>query len=139
MLIARFEKRIGGWLIDKILSLGVFGGILCLEILYLNKDFSLFLEILIALALAYLFYVLVITLYLFLSNGYTLGMQIFGIRTYHPTRVRLAFKEAFLKALMTGFLGMDLVNAAYMLFAHTERSVFDRLTNTLVVDVRAEK
>jgi hypothetical protein len=31
---------------------------------------------------------------------------------------------------MTGFIAMDLINSIYMLSSHTERSVFDRLTNT---------
>jgi uncharacterized RDD family membrane protein YckC len=139
MPIARFDKRIGGWLIDKILSWGVLGGLLAVEIIYFPKDLSLFLEILIAVAASYVFYVLFVSLYLFFGNGYTLGMQIFGIRTYHATRERIRFKEAFLKALMTGFTAMDLINAIYMLSQHTERSVFDRLTSSLVVDVRAQK
>lgn len=139
MSIARFDKRIGAWLIDKILSWGVLGGLLAVEIIYFPKDLSLFLEILIAMAASYFFYVFFISSYLFLGNGYTLGMQIFGIRTRHATQERIRFKEAFLKALMTGFIAMDLVNAIYMLSEHTERSVFDRLTSFLVVDVRAEK
>jgi len=139
MLIARFDKRIGAWLIDKILSWGALGGLLAVEIIYFPKDLSLFLEILIAMAASYLFYVISVSLYLFIGNGYTLGMQIFGIRACHATQERIRFKEAFLKALMTGFIAMDLVNAIYMLSEHTERSVFDRLTSSLVVDVRAEK
>lgn len=139
MSIARFDKRIGGWLIDKLISWGVLAGILCCEILYFPKDISLYWEILIAVEAAYLFYVFFVCLYLFIGNGYTLGMQIFGIRTYHATRERIRFKEAFIKALMTGFIAMDLINAIYMLSCHTERSVFDRLTSSLVIDVRAEK
>lgn len=139
MPIARFDKRIGGWLIDKLISFGVLAGILVVEILYFPKNFSLFLEILIAIASGYVFYVVADSLLLYFSNGYTLGMAIFGIRTYHATKERIRFKEAFIKALMTGFTAMDLINAIYMLSSHTERSVFDRLTSTLIIDVRAEK
>jgi uncharacterized RDD family membrane protein YckC len=139
MPIARFDKRIGGWLIDKLLSCGVLAGVLVVEILYWPANFSLFLEILIAIASGYVFYVFFVSWFLFLANGYTLGMAIFGIRTYHATKERIRFKEAFIKALMTGFTAMDLINAIYMLSNHTERSVFDRLTGTLVIDVRAEK
>jgi len=139
MPIARFDKRIGGWLIDKLLSFGVLAGVLAVEILFLPRNFSLFLEILIAIASGYVFYAIAVFWFLYLSNGYTLGMAIFGIRTCHATEERIRFKEAFIKALMTGFAAMDLINAIYMLSSHTERSVFDRLTNTLVIDVRAEK
>ena len=139
MNIARYEKRMLGWLIDKVISLLAFGGILAVEILFIPHNFSLFLEILIAGLGGYFFYVLSVSLYLFFGNGYTFGMQLLGIRTYHATKDHLRFSESFLKALMTGFTAMDLVNSIYMLSEHTERSVFDRLTNTLVVDVRAER
>jgi uncharacterized RDD family membrane protein YckC len=139
MSIARYEKRMIGWLIDKLISLGALAGVLTVEILYLPKDFSLFLEILIATIAGYAFYVLTVSLYLFFGNGYTLGMQLMGIRTYHATKDHIRFYEAYLKAMMTGFTAMDLINSIYMLSSHTERSVFDRLTNTLVVDVRAER
>jgi uncharacterized RDD family membrane protein YckC len=139
MIIARYEKRLGGWAIDKALSLLALAGILVPEILFFPRDFSLFIEILIAVVGAYFFYVISVSFALYLFNGYSLGMAICGIRTYHATKDRLRFSEAFLKALMTGFTAMDLINSIYMLSTHTERSVFDRLTNTLVIDTRQER
>jgi uncharacterized RDD family membrane protein YckC len=136
MPIARYEKRMLGWFIDKLVSLGALAVVLWAEITYFPHDFSLYLSILIAIFSGYLFYVLVNTFFLFLTNGFTLGMLIFGIRTFHANQDRLSFSESFLKAMMTGMTAMDLVNSIYMLASHTERSVFDRLTNTLVVDIR---
>jgi uncharacterized RDD family membrane protein YckC len=94
---------------------------------------------LIAIASGYVFYVIVNCAFLhLLSTARTLGMAIMGIKTCHADKSRIRFKEAFLKALTTGLTAMDLVNSIYMLSSHTERSVFDRLTNTLVVDTRAK-
>ena len=139
MGIARYEKRMMGWLIDKLFSLLALAAVLTVEILYFPKDFSLYLEILIAIASGYVYYVIVNCAFLHLLNGATLGMAIMGIKTCHADKSRIRFKEAFLKALTTGLTAMDLVNSIYMLSKHTERSVFDRLTSSLVIDVRAEK
>jgi uncharacterized RDD family membrane protein YckC len=136
MNIARYEKRILGWLIDKVLSWLVLAAVIVLCLLYLPEQTSLFFEILLALAISYLFYVVFTTLALWAFNGYTLGMALVGIRTCHPAGERLRFGEALVKSLMTGLFGMCLLNSAYMLFAHTERSAFDRITKTLVVDAR---
>jgi uncharacterized RDD family membrane protein YckC len=136
MNIARYEKRILGWLIDKLLSWLVLAAALTLCLLYLPEPTSLFFEILLAFAASYLFFVVSSAIALWAFNGYTLGMALVGIRTCHPSGERLRLGESFVKSLMTGLFGMDLLNAAYMLFAHTERSAFDRLTKTLVVDAR---
>lgn len=138
MEIARYEKRMLGWTIDKVFSLLALAAVLTVEILYLPKEFALYLEILIAIASGYVFYVIVNTFFLAVFNGRTLGMALVGIKTCHADKRRISFSEAFLKALTTGMTAMDLVNSIYMLSSHTERSVFDRLTNTLVVDHRAK-
>lgn len=136
MSIARYEKRILGWLIDKILSWLVLAATIVLCLLYLPEQTSLFLEILLAFVASYLFYVLSVFLALWVFNGYTFGTALVGIRTCHPSGERITCGEALVKALMMGLLGMCLLNSAYMLFAHTERSVCDRITKTLVVDAR---
>jgi uncharacterized RDD family membrane protein YckC len=136
MEIARYEKRLAGWLTDKALSALAFGLVLWACRVGFPPDASVFSEILLSALAAYVFYVFFATLSLYFFRGATPGMALFGIRTYHPTSEKLAFRECLLKALATGLSAMCLVNAIYMLSAHTERSAFDRLTKTIVIDRR---
>lgn len=134
MEIARYEKRLWGWAIDKALSLLLFVALLILEIHFFPPDFSLFLEILFAYFASYIFYILFGSITMFLSHGATMGMLIARIHACHASGEKLRYSECFLKCLMTGLVAFDLANSIYMLSSHTERSVFDRLTSTLVVE-----
>jgi uncharacterized RDD family membrane protein YckC len=136
MQIARYEKRIGGWLFDKLLSLSVFAVVLAFEILNYPKNFSLYLSMIVAFAAHYVFYVLWNTFWLYFSNGFTLGGLIFGVRLVHATKERISWKEAAVKSLFSGVVAAAIVNGIYMLSEHTERSVFDRLSDTLCVSTR---
>jgi hypothetical protein len=139
MSIARYEKRMMGWLIDKLIfpccPRGRFHGRNSL----FSQGFSLFLEILIAASRATSSTSFLFALYLFSAMAIPWDGDLRNPDLPRDERSRIRFKEAFLKALMTGFTAMDLINSIYMLSSHTERSVFDRLTNTLVIDVRAER
>jgi uncharacterized RDD family membrane protein YckC len=136
MNIARYEKRIWGWLIDEFISLMAGSACLVLMIIFGRTGGSLFLWILLAISGDYFFYVLVTAVTMHLSQGSTIGMLIVGIKSYHPDGERLKARECWLKALLTGIIAMDIINSIYMLVVHTERSAFDRLTNTLVIDAR---
>lgn len=137
MEIARYEKRVFGWLIDRLLSLAVGVGLFYPYRLLLGPSFSLYFLVLFCILSAYFFYLLTVFPFLWISNGRTLGGLLFGVRTFRPDGSRLSFSDAFLKALLTGVVTMALTNALFMLFTHTERSAFDRLTNTIVIDTRA--
>jgi uncharacterized RDD family membrane protein YckC len=71
-----------------------------------------------------------------ISRGFTLGSLIFGIKVMHPNRAPLLYREMFLRSITIGVLPMVLVNAIYMVAIHTERTIFDRITETVVVDYR---
>lgn len=137
MGIARYEKRVLGWLIDRLLSLFVGAGLFYPFRLLFGPSFSLYFLVIFCVLGAYFFYFLSVFSFLWISDGRTLGGLLFGVRTFRPDGNRLSFSDAFLKALLTGVVTMALVNALFMLFIHTERSAFDRLTNTIVIDTRA--
>jgi uncharacterized RDD family membrane protein YckC len=137
MEIARYEKRVFGWLIDRLLSWLLGGALFYPYHLLFGAGFSPYFLVLLSILSAYLLYVLGVTFFLWISNGRTLGSLFLGTKSFHPDGERLSFADSFLKALLTGVVAMAFLNALYMLFSHTERSAFDRLTNTLVVDVRA--
>lgn len=134
MEVARFEKRILGWIIDKAISWLFGGAILFCLVYFLPSEFSVFLEILLSFIGSYLFFVLFGSFLFFVTNGSSLGMLIAGIVASHPTREHFRYSEAFLRNLMTGLVAMVMVNAIYMLSIHTERSAFDRLTRTIVIE-----
>lgn len=136
MQIAGFEKRVGGWLIDKALSWLLLAGLIVAFRLTFPPDFSIFLEIVLALFLTYLAYAFFNGTLLYLTKGYTIGTALFRIKTSSPSR-RLGYAKCLLKSLLTGVSAVCLVNAIYMLSTHTERSAFDRLTSTLMIDVKA--
>jgi|LAHS01.1.fsa_nt_gb uncharacterized RDD family membrane protein YckC len=138
MAIARYEKRIWAWTIDKLLSFGVFGLFIYLFLRWFGPNASLFLLILLAYLVSYAFYVVFNGLWSFFGNGATLGMLIFRIRAVHADGCHLSLKEAFLKVLLTGLLVMDAANSLYMLLTHTERSIFDRMSETTVIDVHPQ-
>jgi uncharacterized RDD family membrane protein YckC len=134
MNIARFDKRIFAWLLDEVLPLGFGAGMAYILLHFVGTEISIFLIVFLSILADYFGYALLNGGLMHLSNGYTLGMAIFGIKTVHPDGERMRFHECWLKALLTGVIVMDIINAVYMVSIHTERSVFDRLTNSLVID-----
>ncbi|OPZ32266.1 MAG: RDD family protein [Tenericutes bacterium ADurb.BinA155] len=137
MNIARFDKRIFGWLIDEILPLLGGGTLLYFLWNYWGTGMSLFLIIFLSVLGDYFLYILINAITMSSTRGATIGMAIFGIKTVHPEGDKLKMGECWLKCLLTGVIAMDLINAIFMLAVHTERSAFDRMTNTLVVDRRS--
>mgnify|MGYP001313710198 FL=1 len=137
MNIARFDKRIFGWLIDEILPLG--GGVTLAYFLWvwMGTQMSIFLIVFLSVIGDYILYILINAITMSITRGATIGMAIFGIKTVHPEGVKLKAGECWLKCLLTGVIAMDFINAIFMLSVHTERSAFDRMTNTLVVDKRS--
>lgn len=138
MEIARYEKRVIAYLIDLVLALAA--PCTFAIILYIQRpgDFNLpiyfyFLGIELA---AYIIYNFLTFFFLVISRGFTFGSLIVGIKVIHPNRAPLRGREAFLRGVTIGVLPLVLVNAIYMLVIHTERTIFDRMTETVVVDYR---
>lgn len=127
-----------GWIIDEVIPLGFGIGMGFILFFVIGLSISVFSIVLISILFDYFIYVIINSLTMWISNGYTLGMAIFGIRTIHQDGRKMSAKECFLKCFLTGVIPMDIVNAVYMLSVHTERSAFDRMTETILIDRRHE-
>jgi uncharacterized RDD family membrane protein YckC len=85
---------------------------------------------------SYLLFIIFTFFFILISKGYTFGSLIMGVKIIHPNRIPLTARDAFLRGATIGVLPMVLVNAIYMISVHTERTIFDRITETVVVDYR---
>jgi uncharacterized RDD family membrane protein YckC len=136
MGIARFEKRIGAYLIDIISSI-LFALPLTIFFAYLSSwQIPWYFDLWIAQLLSWFFYALFTTCSVHWSNGYTLGGLIFGIKSVHRDGKRISVGDAITKGICIGILPFVIVNAIYMLVVHTEITIFDRMTDTIVIDIR---
>lgn len=134
MGIARYEKRVIAWILDKILSWAFGIAILVILLHFGAMDRSIFLCFLVSILLSYGCYIVVNGASLHLTQSHSFGMWIMRIKMVHPDGGRLSFYECYLKSIMGGLLPFAMVNAAFMLTNHTERSAFDRLSETVMVD-----
>ncbi len=132
---AKFYKRIYGWLLDEALCLPF--GVFCFWLIYyFDASFPLFFLVVISILFDYFFYVLINSISMYAFKGKTLGMTIEGIKTVDMEGNRPSYRCCFLKCFLNGVIAIDLVNAAFMLLIHTERSLFDRLSQTMAVNCR---
>jgi len=138
MEIARYEKRVIAYFIDLMVAF-----LPCLAIginIYLDvpltQNIPIYFYVLGVQFATYILFVLLSIFFVMVSNGYTLGALIFGIRAVHLDRSRITFRDAIIRSITIGVLPMVLVNAIYMITIHTERTIFDRITETVVVDYR---
>ncbi len=132
MGIARYERRLIAYLIDEIIACLAGAGCSVLLAVYAGLT-SIFWFFLIAAASAYVIFVILCTLFSSLSQGSTLGSLILGIKCVHPDGKRFGFRDSLVRAVSKGIFVAILANAIYMLASHTERSVFDRLNDSIVV------
>lgn len=138
MEIARYEKRIIAYLIDLLIAFIpplVLGIVIYFQIPF-NTNIPIYFYFLAVELATYLLFIIFTFLFLMISKGFTLGSLFMGIKIMHPNRVPLTAREALLRGVTIGVLPMVLVNAVYMISVHTERTIFDRITETVVVDYR---
>ena len=138
MEIARYEKRIIAYLIDLILAFAqpLAAAIVVYFRLPPNFDLPLYFYFLGVEIASYLLFIIFSFFFIIISKGFTFGSLIMGIKIMHPNRIPLTARDAFLRGVTIGVLPMVFVNAVYMLAIHTERTIFDRITETVVVDYR---
>ena len=134
MKIADFIKRILAWLIDESY---VFASSIVLTV-YLSINYGnvippFFLFLIFAMS-AWVFYFFINTILLFASNGHTIGNLILKTRVIHIDRAHISFSDAFIRSITIGLVPFVIFNAIYMLVVHTEKTIFDRLTETIVID-----
>ena len=138
MNTARFDKRVIAYLIDIIFSvaLTVTGIVFAIILFEPVREIPWYFTILISFSIAWFIYTFINSIWLYVSSGRTLGALIVGLRVVHPNLERLTFADAVCRSATLAIVPMVLANAVYMLYIHTEKTVFDRMSKTVVVDWR---
>ena len=138
MNIASYSKRLGKYAVDFVFACLFPAGILIYVFYFAHNLLNippLFLGIIIV-ASEWIFYTIINTAWMHISNGRTLGSLIFGVRIIKPNLARLSFGDCIARNISEGFIIMMVISWVYMLAVGTEKSIFDRMTNTVAVDWR---
>lgn len=127
-----YERRVLSYLVDKAISWTGFGLLFWLFLTIMPHEVPPFLSFILALFAGHLIYFI---LYFCFMKAFSssLGMLIFRVKSVHLSGVELDTKEVAIRAILSSFFAFGLANAAYMLIVHTERSVFDQLTESYEV------
>ena len=132
MNIPRFDKRIISYLIDLIIP-----SILSLLTYFLLKHsfqildyltFFLWVEF-----FAMVYFLLINSLLAYLFNGNTIGNLFTKTKMVSIDGKRLTLKQVLLKYLPLSLWPTIIINAFYMLYVHTESTIYDTLSNSIVI------
>ena len=132
MNIPRFDKRIISYLIDLILP-----SILSLLTYFVLKHsfqildyltFFLWVEF-----FAMVYFLLINSLFAYLFNGNTIGNLFTKTKMVSIDGKRLTLKQVLLKYLPLSRWPTVIINAFYMLYVHTESTIYDTLSNSIVI------
>ncbi len=132
MHIAPFDKRIIAYFIDLILAAAISGVIFFIipgPITFLDR-------FLLMQAGGYVLYALGTTAVLLISNGFTLGSALLKLRVVRLNDQRMDLTHSLIRGISLAVFPWVIINALNMLFVHTERTIFDRLSDTIVIDKR---
>lgn len=132
MNIPRFDKRIISYLIDLIIP-----SLLSLLTYFLLKHsfqildyltFFLWVEF-----FAMVYFLLINSLFAYLFNGNTIGNLFTKTKMVSIDGKRLTLKQVLLKYLPLSLWPTVIINAFYMLYVHTESTIYDTLSNSIVI------
>ena len=132
MNIPRFDKRIISYLIDLIIP-----SIFSLLTYFLLKHsfqildyltFFLWVEF-----FAMVYFLLINSLFAYLFNGNTIGNLFTKTKMVSIDGKRLTLKQVLLKYLPLSLWPTVIINAFYMLYVHTESTIYDTLSNSIVI------
>ena len=134
MDIARYERRVFAYLIDVLLCLGC--AFLTWSFIPWMRAFPLAAQIVVLEVMMGLYYMLFGGILLKWSNGYTLGGALLRTKVVHMDDRDITYRDAFIRSVCLSIIPWVLVNAIYMLIVHTERTICDKITDTIVIDRR---
>ena len=132
MNIPRFDKRIISYFIDLIIP-----SLLSLLTYFLLKHsfqildyltFFLWVEF-----FAMVYFLLINSLFAYLFNGNTIGNIFTKTKMVSIDGKRLTLKQVLLKYLPLSLWPTVIINAFYMLYVHTESTIYDTLSNSIVI------
>ncbi len=129
---ARRISRIVAYFIDLIIAT-IFSIIAIIIIVYASHYLNWLLNVFLLLLFDWIIYAFINTITLYFFHGRTVGGYLLHIKIMKTNLAPLTFKNALVKSVTLGFLPMVIVNAIYMLVVKTERTIFDRLTDTIAL------
>ena len=132
MNIPRFDKRIISYLIDLIIP-----SILSLLTYFLLKHSFQILDYLTFFFwvdfFAMVYFLLINSLFAYIFNGNTIGNLFTKTKMVSIDGKRLTLKQVLLKYLPLSLWPTVIINAFYMLYVHTESTIYDTLSNSIVI------
>ncbi len=136
MNIASFTKRTFAYIIDLFLTILLPLAVFILGYIYWPEfqSIPIYFVFIAFVIIAWFIYFVFCSIYMAISNGRTVGLAIMGLRVIHQDLKRISFRESLARCATAGLLIMAIVNAFYVVGMRTEKSAFDRLTNTITVD-----
>ncbi len=138
MKIARFEKRVIAYIIDIALSLSIVVGLYFGFHLNASLSSLSWTIVLIFLVGGFIYFLFGFPI-LYITNGRTVGSFIMGLKAVHIREAHISWKAALIRSMGISVIAMVIVNAFYMLTVHTNRTIFDYLSGTYVIDVRKKE
>ena len=134
METARLSKRVGAYIINLILYLGIgFGSAIpFLTLLKLHVIFYVLIALGIAIITSFIFDALIMAG----SKGYNLGTAIMGVKYVASDGKRLSGKQIVIRSSSESILIFVILDLFYFNKNRTERGVIDRLSSSFAIDTR---
>lgn len=134
---ASFTKRVFSYLIDLIFAFGLGGGLGSL--IFIFTKLSWYFALIATITICYACYLIINVPLMYFTKGYTIGGAFFNIKTVNEDNSVISLTNIWIKCLYLGVIPFTIANAIFMLVIHTQVSVFDRITNTVVVESKSLK
>lgn len=80
--------------------------------------------------------IILISLILWASKGYTLTSFLFGVKVVGVEEKNIQYKQAIIRAFNESVVIFAILDLIYLISHRSERGVIDRLSNTFMVDMR---
>ena len=129
---ARRISRITAYLIDLIIATSIAFSIVII-IIYASRYLNWFLNVFLFFFFGWLVYSIINTITLYFFHGRTIGSYLLHIKIMKTNMAPLSFKNALIKSVAIGLVVLVIVNAIFMLVVKTERTIFDRLSDTIAL------
>lgn len=97
---------------------------------------EIWIYILIGLSFSVITSIVLISLLLWATKGYTLISFLFGVKVVGVEEKNIQYKQAIIRAFNESIVIFAILDLIYLVSRRSERGVIDRLSNTFMVDTR---
>lgn len=134
METARLAKRVGSYIINLILYIGIgfAAAIPFLTLLKLHVSLYILIALGISIVTSFLFDIFLMSV----SHGRTIGSLIFGVKYVAKDGQRVSGKQIVVRSASESVLIFVVFDLIYFIKYRTERGVIDRLSDSFAIDTR---